>query len=99
MAAKSNCILFAVPRWLARGKPREQKYLVIRFSRMAWGFVHFLYGEMDPLTGQIAVTSYKPPLGHQKTGLALTFKGAEVEGDALVRWVELSEEVPGQAGH
>jgi hypothetical protein len=105
--AKSNCLLFAIPRWIAHGKPDQQRYLIIqlgksslciRWSHIPWGFVHFLHGEMDPLTGQIAVTSYKPPVGHRKTGLALTFKGHVVEGDALVRWVELSEEVGG-AGH
>jgi hypothetical protein len=105
---KSNCILFAVPRWIARGRQDQCKYLVIRFgkshlcirmSRIPWGFVHFLLGEMDPVTGQLSLTSYKPPVGHHKTGLALTFKGSVVEGDAIVRWVELSEDVTGSPGH
>lgn len=108
MAGKSNCLLFAIPRWIARGRQDQCKYVVIQFgksylcfrwSRIPWGFLHCLLGEMDPVTGQIQVTSYKPPPGHKKTGVALTFKGAVVEGDALVRWVELSEEVPGQTGH
>jgi len=93
--SKSNCLLFAVPRWIARGRPQQQSYLVIRWSRIPWGFVHFLHGQLDPVTGQIEVVSYKPPLGHHKTGLALTFKGSVVEGDALTRWVELSEDVAG----
>lgn len=106
--SKSNCFLWALPRWIAHGRPQQSRYLVIRlrksylcirWSRIPWGFLHFLHGEMDPLTGQIAVTSYKPPAGHAKHRPALLFAGAVTEGDALVRWVELVEDVPGQAGH
>jgi len=105
MGGKSNCLLWAIPRWIAQGRQDQCRYLVIRlgkrylcirWSRIAWGVVHFLLGEMDPVTGQLQLSSFKPPVGHRKTGLALTFRGAVVEGDALVRWVELSEEVSGQ---
>lgn len=101
---RSNCILWAVPRWIAKGRQEQCKYLVIpfgkwslcfRWSRIPWGILHCLLGEMDPVTGQISVQSYKPPLGHKKTGLALTFKGQVVEGDSIIRWVEMSEDVPG----
>ena len=102
--SKSNCLLWAVPRWIAKGRPQQARYwvlrlggsyLCIRWSRIPWGVVHFLHGEMDPSTGQIAVTSYKPPPGHKKTGPAFTFHGRVTEGDALVRLVELVEDVPG----
>lgn len=95
---KSNCVLWSVPRWIAKGRQDQCKYLVIRFSRIPWGFVHFLLGEMDPLTGQLSLSSFKPPVGHKKTGIALTFDGEVVEGDAIIRWVELSEEVSGHTG-
>jgi len=78
---KSNCLLWAVPRWIARGRPEQERYLVIRWSRIPWGFLHFLVGEMDPATGQIQVTSYKPPPGHRKTRPAFTFAGSVTEGD------------------
>jgi hypothetical protein len=48
---------------------------------VAWGFFHCLAGKLDKETGQIAVTSYKPPPGHKKTGFAPFFDGAVVEGD------------------
>ena len=102
---KSNCLLWAIPRWIANGRQDQSPYFIIKFfgaflcfrwSRIPWGFLHCLLGRMDPVTGQIAVKSYKPPLGHHKTGIALTFEGQVVEGDAIVRWVEMSEEVSGQ---
>jgi len=86
---KSNCILFALPRWLRRVAPGEETYLVIRRSRVNWGLCHVLIGRLDPSTNQIAVQSYKPPPGHQKTGFAPVFHGAVVQGDADTRAAEL----------
>lgn len=80
---KSNCILFALPRFLRKAPPGEETYLVIRRSRVAWGFCHTLVGTLDPATGQIAVQSYKPPPGHKKTGFAPVFEGAVVNGDGV----------------
>jgi len=102
---KSNCLLWAIPRWIVKGRQDQSPYFIIplgkwrlllRWSRIPWGFLHCLLGEMDPVTGQIQVVSYKPPLGHHKTGIALTFEGHVVEGDSIIRWVEMSEEVSGQ---
>jgi len=62
---------------------------------MPWGVLHCLLGEMDPLTGQIAVTSYKPAVGQHKEAFSLRFNGTVVEGDAIIRWVEMSEDVSG----
>lgn len=90
---RSNCLLWAIPRWLMRGRQDQSPYLLFRWSRIPWGILHCLLGEMDPVTGQIAVRSFKPPIGHRKPGIALTFEGSVVEGDALIRWVELSEDV------
>lgn len=81
MNSKSNCILWAVPRWLRKADPGEESYLVIRRSRIAWGILHMLHGTLDPKTGQIKLNSYKPPPGHVKTGFAPVFHGEVVEGD------------------
>ena len=78
---RSNCILWAIPRWLQKTKPGEESYLVIRRSRIAWGFVHMLHGTLDPQTGQLKLTSYKPPHGHVKTEFAPVFHGEVIEGD------------------
>jgi hypothetical protein len=78
---KNNCLCWALPRFLTRAKHGEETYLIFRASRVRWGFFHVLIGKLDPETGQIVVSSYKPPDGHQKTGFAPTFKGDVVDGD------------------
>jgi len=91
--SRSNCIFWALPRWFAKGVQGHSPYLVFRFSRIPFGILHCLLGEMDPATGQVAVRSFKPPPGHRKSGFAPVFDGHVVEGDAVIRWVELSEDV------
>ena len=66
---RSNCLQYALPRWLSRVRAGEETYLIFRISR-------------DPETDQIAVTSYKPPPEHVKSGFAPTFHGQVVSGDA-----------------
>ena len=88
--ARSNCLFFALPRWLRKAPPGEETYLIFRRSRVRWGFFHCLSGELDPETRQIKVTSYKPPPGHVKTGFAPVFNGSVVEGDAETNHGELS---------
>lgn len=78
---KTNCLFWAFPRWLKRTLAGEEIYLVFRVSRLRWGFFHCLLGRHDPATGQIAVSSFKPPEGHVKRRPALVFTGSVVEGD------------------
>jgi len=78
---RSNCLCWALPRFLTRAKAGEETYLIFRVSRVRWGFFHVLLGQLDPETGQIVVSSYKPPAGHVKTGFAPKFKGDVVDGD------------------
>lgn len=87
---KSNCLFFALPRWLEKAPPGEEYYLVIRRSRIPWGVFHMLLGRLDPVTGQLALTSYKPPPGHKKTGFQPTFNGKVVEGDGNTKAQDLS---------
>lgn len=79
---RSNCLQYALPRWLSRVRAGEETYLIFRISRVRWGFFHCLLGRYDPETDQIAVTSYKPPPEHVKSGFAPTFHGQVVSGDA-----------------
>lgn len=79
---RSNCLRYALPRWLSLARAGEETYLIFRVSRVRWGFFHCLLGRYDPNTDQIAVTSFKPPAGHTKTRPALIFDGAVVNGDA-----------------
>lgn len=88
--SRSNCVFFALPKWLAGVKAGEETYLVLRFSRIRWGFFHMLLGKMDPKIGQIALTSYKPPPGHKKTGFQPVFNGTVVEGDADTKAADLT---------
>lgn len=78
---RSNCLCYALPRWLTRARAGEETYLIFRVSRVRWGFFHVLLGRLDQETGQIVVSSYKPPPGHVKTGFAPKFKGEVVDGD------------------
>jgi hypothetical protein len=78
---RSNCVAYALTTWLLKRPPEEERYLLIRRSRVAWGFFHCLSGSLDKETGQIRVTSYKPPPGHKKTGFAPFFHGSVVDGD------------------
>ena len=80
--ARSNCLFFALPRWLRKAPPGQETYLIFRRSRVAWGLFHCLHGVLDPETDQIKVISYKPPPGTLKTGFEPVFKGTAVEGDA-----------------
>ncbi len=81
MTARSNCVLFALPRWLRAAPAGDEDYLIIRRSRVRWGFCHVLHGRLDPATGQIAVTSYKPIVDAAKTSLEPVFEGHAVDGD------------------
>lgn len=78
---RSNCLIYALTAWLKAAPPGEESYLLIRRSRVRCGIFHALHGTLDPATGQIAVTSYKPPPGHVKTGPAPLFKGSVRDGD------------------
>lgn len=78
---RSNCVIYALTQWLRKAVPGEEDYLVIRRSRVRWGVFHMLHGTLDPETGQIKVTSYKPPDGHAKTRFAPFFEGRVREGD------------------
>lgn len=78
---RSNCLIYALTAWLRAAPPGEESYLLIRRSRVRWGLFHALHGRLDRDTGQIAVTSYKPPPGHKKTRPAPFFDGKIVEGD------------------
>jgi len=80
-AVKSNCLIYALTEWLKPAPAGEESYLVIRRSRVKWGFVHCLHGLLDPATGQIEVTSYAPPKGHVKTNFAPCFDGHVRRGD------------------
>lgn len=88
--ARSNCIFWALPKWLKRAKSGEETYLIFRLSRVRWGFFHCLIGRLDPTTNQISVHSYKPPPGTIKTGFAPVFEGSVVEGDADTNHGDLS---------
>ena len=81
MSVRSNCLIFALTAWLRPAPPGEETYLLVRRSRVRWGGIHALHGRLDPETGQVAVSSYKPNAA-EKRGLAVVFKGREVEGDA-----------------
>lgn len=81
MGIKSNCLIYALTTWLKPAPPGEESYLLIRRSRIRWGMFHMLHGRLDRATGQIAVTSYKPPPGHEKTGFAPMFDGQVRDGD------------------
>lgn len=87
---KSNCLFFAIPKWLRKSPPGEETYLIFRRSRINWGILHCLVGTLDPLTNQIKVESYKPPLGHKKTKFAPVFEGTIVEGDADSKMQDLT---------
>lgn len=87
---KSNCLFWALPRWLTRAKAGEETYLIFRLSRIRWGFFHCLLGKRDPATGQIAVQSYKPPAGHVKRHPAPTFSGSVVDGDEVTKLGDLT---------
>lgn len=78
---RNNCLCWALPRFLTRARAGEETYLIFRVSRVRWGFFHVLLGRLDQETGQIVVSSYKPPPGHVKTGFAPKFKGEVVDGD------------------
>jgi hypothetical protein len=78
---RSNCLIYALTAWLKSASPRDESYLIIRRSRVRWGIFHMLHGKLDHATGQIAVTSYKPPPGHKKTKPAPFFDGHVVDGD------------------
>lgn len=82
---KSNCLFYALPRWLKAAPPGEEYYLVIRRSRVPWGMFHMFLGKLDPQTGKLDLTSYKPPPGHHKTGFQPTFDGKVVEGDKVTK--------------
>ncbi len=92
----SNCISYALKRWFPKAKPGQERYLIFRRSRLDWGFFHALYGELDPETNQIRVTSYKPPEGHVKAGVAFTFEGAAREGDLPTDFTKLDANGPGK---
>lgn len=77
---KSNCILYALSAWLRPAPAGEEGYLVIRRSRVRWGFVHVLHGMLDPATNQIEVTSFKPTVP-EKSGFAPCFEGTIQRGD------------------
>jgi hypothetical protein len=80
---RSNCLSFAVALFLRRwAKKRGNNYLVIRLSRIPWGFFHVLHGKLDRNTGQIKVVSYKPDVA-EKTGFAPIFNGHVERGDAV----------------
>lgn len=91
---KSNCVFYALPRWLRevvrKQPPGEETYLIIRRSRIRWGFFHLLHGKLDPETNKIEVTSYKPPVGHKKTRFAPTFEGTVVHGDEVTKPADLT---------
>jgi len=87
---KSNCVFWALPKFLQRAKPGEETYLIFRRSRIAWGFFHCLLGRLNPLTGEIQVESYKPPAGHKKTKPAPVFEGVVIKGDADTSHGDLS---------
>ena len=87
---KSNCLFFALPKWLRKAPPGEEVYLIFRRSRVPWGICHTLIGKLDHATGQIAVESYKPPDGHRKTRPAPVFDGRVVQGDADTKHGDLT---------
>lgn len=78
---RSNCVLWALPRWLRKAEPGEESYLVIRRSRVPWGILHCLTGKLDKATGQLALESYKPIGDQHKQGFEPVFRGEVVEGD------------------
>lgn len=78
---RSNCVLWAVPRWLRKAEPGEESYLVIRRSRVPWGILHCLHGTLDKATGQIVVHSLKPIGDQHKQSFEPIFHGEVVEGD------------------
>lgn len=79
--SRSNCLIYALTAWLRAAPPGEESYLVLRRSRVRWGILHALHGRLDESTGQIVVSSYKPPPGHVKTKVAPLFDGSVVGGD------------------
>ena len=89
-AEQSNCIFWAMPRWLAQAIRGREAYLVLRLSFIRWGFLHCLLGRFDHATGQVALTSYKPPPGHRKTRFSPTFCGTVVHGDTPTRHGDLA---------
>lgn len=89
-AGKNNCLFWAVPRWLVRAIQGQEAYLVLRLSFIRWGFLHCLLGRYDHSTGQVALSSYKPPPGHRKTRFAPTFIGKVVHGDTPTRHGDLT---------
>lgn len=82
----TNCLFFALKlymrRWRkARAKGRQfDDYLVVRRSRVTWGFIHVLYGRYSKLTGQVRLLSYKP-FTPQKRGVEIVFNGYVARGD------------------
>ena len=80
--SQSNCIFYAMGRYLGPGVVDPTRYLLIRRSRINWGICHVLYGTADAETGQIRVWSYKPPPDHEKPGVRPFFEGRVVEGDS-----------------
>ena len=77
---KSNCVFWALPRWVRRASDGHASYLVIRLSFIPWGFFHCLLGEVDKETGQLALRSLKPKSG-KKEGFAPLFHGEVTHGD------------------
>lgn len=78
---RSNCLVYALREWLRPSPPGGESYLLVRRSRINWGFVHFLSGRLDPRTNQIAVTSYVPDVEEGKARGGPWFFGAPKAGD------------------
>lgn len=78
---KSNCLFWASRKWLQRGIAGQETYLCFRITRIKYGIIHCLLGELDPTRYRINMMSYRPPHGHAKTGFAPVFKGSVIEGD------------------
>jgi hypothetical protein len=58
---RSNCVEQALREYRDRLRAGREPYLLIRESRSDPHWIpHFLIGEMDPRTGQVAVESFKP---------------------------------------
>lgn len=81
LQGKSNCLFWAVPKWIQRGVAGEEPYICFRWCRVPYGIFHCLLGDWDPTRYRIRMTSYKPIGNQNKTGFEPVFHGHVVEGD------------------
>lgn len=82
----TNCIIFAFRlffrRWRSAAKRKVpfNGYIVVRLSRVPWGFIHVFYGRWDKTHDTIRIVSYKP-IKARKSGFEPVFRGLVKRGD------------------